>query len=460
MLPGLTALLALSGEPTCGAPRGAGSLCCFRNADVRVHRAQGSGSAMLVVDGFFCPTALASLLELAAASYDSGAWVAQDAFPGSTLDMGGGDGGGGEVGSAIARQLVGGGYLNCVADAVRVAGLAGRVPFDALDRPDAAAAAAAAAAGAGSTAGGAASEAAAAWRSGDMRLANTFRPYDRNFVHVDSENLVTNVHLSPLHNRTGTSFWRSKRHPAVYGVGDSTPYGEEEEGREALEDLEGQRGRGREEEETAAAAAQTLARQEETMRAANVALEAFPSDMSFNDQVKVAAGSSSGKRPRDYAGRVDATGVFEHADAVPYRLNRLLAYSGHLFHSPLVEEVTLGAANGGAAMDADPRLGRVFLQEFRRSPGLAVLAKLFKALSKRPDVEYSVDKRQTAVWKAGARLGCVPTQQADEGDDEEEEEEQQEEQQEEGGEQQEEGREEEGREDEDNFDFFQLFKFW
>lgn len=357
------------GTPTCGAPRSPGALCCFRDADVRVHRARGSGSEVLVVDNFLCRDALSSLLDLAASSYDKGDWDGgsdwdgikgsdEVAFPGNWLGLGGR-----RRDSQTAARFVEGGYLDCVAEAARVAGLSTDAPpFDALARSDSG--------GGGGNGGG------AAWRSDEARLANLFRKPSRNFVHVDWGSLVTNVHLSSRHNGTGTQFWSSEGAPRAYGVGSVAGGGAGRGG-----------GHGNESDE-----------EERQLGEALVALEAFPDPFSLDDAILVATGGP-GNRPADYAGRTDPTGVFQHLESVPYRLNRLLAYSGHLFHSALVE------GDSYATMDEDPRAGRVVLQEFRTSPGLAGVAERYEAFEQKGSTKAMMRARWKEAWKKYQQLG-------------------------------------------------------
>lgn len=318
-----------------GAPRILNASCCFRDEDVKVHRALGSGSEILVVDNFLCPDALSNLLGVAATSFDKGRWEGieeDDAFPGSWLEIG-------RLG--LWQSSVG--YLGCVREAARVAELSTKAPpFDALERPD--------------SSGGS-----------EARLANMFRKPQRNMVHVDERSLVINVHLSSRHNDTGTQFWSSRDAPDVYGLGHGSGHGSHEETQ---------------------------------LSEAMAALEAFPDQFSLDDAILVATGGP-GNRPADYSGRIDPTGVFQHMESVPFRLNRLLAYSGHLFHSALVE------GRASTTLNVDPRVGRVVLQEFRQSPGLARVLERYESYTNDGASESSSRTRQQQAWDKFRQLGGI-----------------------------------------------------
>jgi hypothetical protein len=312
------------------APRSPTASCCFRDEDVKLHRARGSGSEMLVVDNFLCSDTLSNLLGIAATSYNKGLWKGieeGEAFPGSWLQIG--------------RHFAEGGYLDCVTEAARVAGLAPKTPpVDALVQPD--------------SSGGS-----------EARLGNIFRKPHRNFVHVDEGSLVINVHLSSRHNDTGTQFWSSKGAPDVYGLGQGSGQDEETQLSEAM-----------------------------------AVLEAFPDEFSLDDAILVATGGP-GNRPADYSGRIDPTGVFQHLESVPFRLNRLLAYSGHLFHSALVE------GDSSATLNVDPRVGRVILQEFRQSPGLERVVERYERYANDDLSEAAMNTRQEEAWDKFQQLGGI-----------------------------------------------------
>eukprot|EP00937_MAST-01D_sp_MAST-1D-sp2_P000857 g857.t1 len=167
-----------------------------------------------------------------------------------------------------------------------------------------------------------------------MAVTNLCRRPKQNLLHVDFGQLVVNVHLSARHNQTGTQFLGSAGGHS-YGLLGSEP---------------------------------------EELRAAGDVLNAFPDALTLDECIRVAGGAE--RPPSGHTGRGDPTGVTEFVDELPFRLNQMVAYSGHLFHSSQV-----GADH---ALHEDPRHGRIALRYIVPSPALVRLSERNMAFMNSP----------------------------------------------------------------------------
>jgi hypothetical protein len=201
----------------------------------------------------------------------------------------------------------------CVKEATQVAGLAGHGAFDApfLERTHPS-------------------------QYDRVHISNIYSPPKQNMVHIDWGSLVANVHLTSNFDDSSTGFFKAGE---AYGV---------------------------------------LTDAEHAIQASVLPLEAFP-EVPGVDISRIAryvaefkSDGNTNETPAGdelgFYGAHDPMGVFEHVDALPLRMNQLAVYSGHTYHTAVVDEAA------GLRVDPHPARGRLTLQMFLESPYLHTIA--------------------------------------------------------------------------------------